>query len=48
MNKQGQPEILKNDDRGKQVFAYMDKITKEANLNTKFAWNGHEVVIHAN
>jgi len=48
MNKQGQPEILKNDDRGKQVFAYMDKITKEANLNTKFVWKGNEVVIHTN
>jgi hypothetical protein len=48
MNKQGQPEILKNDDRGKQVFAYMDKITKEANLNTKFVWKGNEVVIQAN
>jgi poly-gamma-glutamate synthesis protein (capsule biosynthesis protein) len=47
INEEGQPEILKNDDRGRQVFAYMDKITQKAGLNARYEWEGDEVVIHA-
>ena len=46
VNKQGQPEILKNDERGQQVFNYMDKITQAAGLNAQYEWDGNEVVIH--
>ena len=46
VNKQGQPEILKNDERGQQVFNYMDKITRAAGLNAQYEWDGNEVVIH--
>jgi poly-gamma-glutamate synthesis protein (capsule biosynthesis protein) len=40
------PEILKNDERGQQVFEYMDNITKGAELNARYEWKGDEVVIH--
>jgi poly-gamma-glutamate capsule biosynthesis protein CapA/YwtB (metallophosphatase superfamily) len=46
VNKNGQPEILKNDQMGQQVFNYVDKITKTAGLNTRFEWDENEVVIH--
>jgi len=45
VNKQGQPEVAKNDERGQQVFDYMDKITRGAGLDTQFRWEGNEVVI---
>jgi hypothetical protein len=45
INKQGQPEILKNDERGQEVFQYMDKITRGADLNARYKWDGDEVVI---
>ncbi len=43
VNKKGQPEILRHDERGAQIFQYMEKITREAGLNGKFQWNGDEV-----
>jgi len=46
VNKKGQPEILKNDQMGQQVFNYVDKITQAAGLNTRFEWDENEVVIH--
>jgi poly-gamma-glutamate capsule biosynthesis protein CapA/YwtB (metallophosphatase superfamily) len=46
INKQGQPEVLKNDERGRQVFDYMDKITREAGLNARYEWAGDEVVVN--
>ena len=46
VNKKGQPEILKNDERGQQVFNYMVKITKDASLNARYEWDGNEIVIH--
>ncbi len=46
INKESQPEILKNDERGQQVLDYMDKITKEAGLNGRYEWEGDEVVVH--
>jgi poly-gamma-glutamate capsule biosynthesis protein CapA/YwtB (metallophosphatase superfamily) len=46
VNKRGQPEILKNDQRGQQVFNYMSKITQATGLNARFEWDENEVVIH--
>lgn len=46
VNKKGQPEILKNDERGQQVFNYMVKITKDASLNARYEWDGNEIAIH--
>jgi hypothetical protein len=46
-HEQGHPEVFKNDERGQQVFDYMDKITKAAGLNARYEWEGDEVVIHA-
>jgi poly-gamma-glutamate synthesis protein (capsule biosynthesis protein) len=45
INKQGQPEILKRDNRGQEVFNYMERITQKARLNAKFQWAGEEIVI---
>jgi poly-gamma-glutamate synthesis protein (capsule biosynthesis protein) len=45
VNKKGQPEVLKNDERGRQVFGYLEKIAREAGLNARFAWDGDEVVV---
>jgi hypothetical protein len=46
VNKKGQPEIFKhNDEKGSQVFKYMDKITRQAGLNAKFEWAGNEVTV---
>jgi hypothetical protein len=47
INSQGQPEVLKHDERGQQVFDYMDRITREAGLNARYEWTGDEVVIHS-
>ncbi|MEJ2740233.1 MAG: CapA family protein, partial [Dehalococcoidia bacterium] len=47
INNLGQPEILKNDERGQQVFDYVDKITGKAGLNPVFKWSGDEVVIYS-
>jgi poly-gamma-glutamate capsule biosynthesis protein CapA/YwtB (metallophosphatase superfamily) len=46
VNKKGQPEILKNDQMGQQVFNYVDKISQAAGLNTQFEWDENEVVVH--
>jgi hypothetical protein len=46
INKQGQPEILKHDSRGQEVFDYMEKITRAAGLNAVYEWDGDEVVVH--
>lgn len=45
VNKQGQPEICNNDERGQQVFNYIDKVTKHAGLNAHYKWEGDEIVI---
>jgi len=46
INAQSQPEVLKQDDRGRLVFEFMDKITRDAGLNARYEWKGDEVVIH--
>ncbi len=43
VNKQGQPEIMKNDDQGKKVFNYLDKITRDAGLNVNYHWEDDEI-----
>jgi poly-gamma-glutamate synthesis protein (capsule biosynthesis protein) len=45
INEQRQPEVLKNDERGQQIFDFMEKITKEAGLDTRYEWKGDEIVI---
>lgn len=45
VNKQGQPEVMKQDERGRKVFEYMEKITKAAGLNAQFVWQGDLVSI---
>ena len=45
INKRGQPEILKNDEKGQQVFDYMVKITQKAGLNAIYEWKGDEVIV---
>ena len=47
INKRGQPEILTNDERGQQVFDYVNKITEKAGLNALYEWAGDEVVIRS-
>ncbi len=46
VNKKAQPEFLKQDSRGQEVFDYMEKITKAAKLNATFSWDGDEIVVH--
>jgi hypothetical protein len=45
VNKKGQPEPLKNDRQGNQVFEYMKRITEQAGLKADFHWKEDEVVI---
>lgn len=45
INKKGQPEILKHDERGEKIFDYMVKITTAADLKARFEWDGDEVLI---
>lgn len=47
INKQGHPEIVSREGRGPEVFAYMEKITRRANLNANFAWTGDEVAVNS-
>jgi poly-gamma-glutamate synthesis protein (capsule biosynthesis protein) len=44
VNKQGQPEIVKNDSNGKIVFDYMAKITRGAGLKTTYRWSDDEIL----
>ncbi len=46
INQQGQPEILGKDERGQQVFDYMDRITREAGLNGRYGWKGDDVLVY--
>jgi hypothetical protein len=46
INKQSQPEILgSGDGRFAEVVNYIETITKEAGLDTKFKARGEEVII---
>jgi poly-gamma-glutamate capsule biosynthesis protein CapA/YwtB (metallophosphatase superfamily) len=44
VNKQGQPEIVKNDSQGERVFNYMKKITEGARLKTTYRWDKDEII----
>jgi hypothetical protein len=46
INNLEQPEVVKRD-RGQQVFDYVDKITRAAELNGRFEWEGDEVLIRS-
>jgi hypothetical protein len=39
-----QPHILKHDEQGQEIFDHLDKITREAGLNTRYEWEGDEVI----
>ncbi len=45
INEHGQPEILKNDERGKAVYDYVENISIAAGLNVHYEWDGDEVVV---
>jgi hypothetical protein len=46
INENGVTEILKKSDkRGQHVFDYVEKISRGAELNTRFVWDGDEVLI---
>jgi len=45
INKQGQPEALGNDERGRKVFEYVESITRAAGLNARYFWDGDEVIV---
>ncbi len=47
INKEGQPEILKHDEKGQKIFDYMETITEMAGLNADYEWEGDEIVILA-
>jgi hypothetical protein len=47
VNKQAQPDVLKHDAKGQEIFDYVDKITRGTGLNARFEWAGDEVVIRA-
>ncbi len=47
VNKQGQPEIVKNDSQGQRVFEYLARISGRVRLNTKFRWEHDEIICEA-
>jgi poly-gamma-glutamate synthesis protein (capsule biosynthesis protein) len=46
MNNEGQPNIHGNDDKGQLVFDTLVKTTQEAGLNSKYKWDGDEIVVY--
>lgn len=47
VNKEGQPEVMRNHAKGQEVFNYMQNITRKAGLNAGFAWQDHEILVCA-
>jgi poly-gamma-glutamate capsule biosynthesis protein CapA/YwtB (metallophosphatase superfamily) len=45
VNAHRQPEVLKNDKRGKEASDFMDKISKSSGLNTRYQWQDNEVQV---
>ncbi len=45
INKEGQPEVLKHDEKGQKLFDYMNTISAAAGLNGRYEWEGDEIVI---
>ncbi len=46
VNRHSQPEVLGNDERGREVARYVEQITSGAGLNAAFEWSGDFVVFH--
>ncbi|MBI2988735.1 MAG: CapA family protein [Deltaproteobacteria bacterium] len=47
INKRAQPEVLsRSDKRSSEVFDYMEWCCKNQGLDTKFSWEGDEVVVY--
>ncbi|NLK72396.1 MAG: CapA family protein [Clostridiales bacterium] len=46
VEKDGIPYVHGNNEKGREVFDYVERITREANLNAQFKWEGDEVVIY--
>lgn len=44
IDKEGRPEVCKNDDQGNEIKQYMEKITREGSLNARYEWDGDEVL----
>lgn len=42
---QAAPHVLERDAQGQAVFDYMDKITRAAELNAQFEWQGDEILV---
>ena len=45
INEKQQPEILKHDARGQELMDYISMLTREEELDTKYEWDGDEVVV---
>jgi poly-gamma-glutamate synthesis protein (capsule biosynthesis protein) len=45
INEHRQPVVLAHDERGQELFEFMDKITKGAGLKTRYKWDGDEILI---
>ena len=49
INRQSQPEVLpRSDNRSSEVLEYIDWCCKNQELNTRFSWDGDEVVLSEN
>jgi len=45
INKEGQPEVLRQDEKGQMLFDYMDSISRIAGLNAHYTWSEDEVTV---
>ena len=45
VEKNGVPYVHGHTETGQEIFDYMQRITGEAGLNARFAWDGDDVVI---
>jgi poly-gamma-glutamate synthesis protein (capsule biosynthesis protein) len=46
VNNEGQPIVHGDDEKGRQVFDTMVRVTKEAELNAGYKWDGDEIVVY--
>ena len=45
INQRSQPEVVGHDERGQQVFDYVERITRQAGFLTRFEWQGDAVSV---
>ena len=45
INERSQPEVVGQDERGARVLDYVERISREAGLSSRFSWRGDEVAI---